>query len=69
MPPDDPIVVGGLLRPDAGVGGFEGGRGVAFLSLQVSCGGTRVELLSRGKQKHSTNCLFLQSFVESERDF
>ena len=51
MPPDDPVVVGGLLRPDAGAGGFEGDRGVAFLILQVSRGGTRVKLLSRGESK------------------
>ena len=51
MPSDDPVVVGGLLRPDAGAGGFEGDRGVAFLSVQVSCGGTRVELPSRGESK------------------
>ena len=51
VPPDDPIVVGGMLRPDVGAGGFEGGRGVEFLSLQVSRGGTRVELPSRGESK------------------
>ena len=51
MPPDDPVVVGGLLRPDAGVGGYEGDRAVAVLSLQVSRGGTRVELPSRGESK------------------
>ena len=69
MPPDDPVVVGGLFRPDSGAGGFEGDRGVAFLSLQVSRGGTRVEFPSRGNQKHSTSCLFLQRFVESVREF
>ena len=34
VPPDDPVVVGGWLRPDAGAGGFEGDRGVVVLGLQ-----------------------------------
>ena len=51
MPPDYPVVVGGLLRPDAGAGGFDGDRSVSFLSLQVSRGGTRVKLPSRGESK------------------
>ena len=33
MPPDDPVIVGGLLRPDSAAGGFEGDRGVVILSL------------------------------------
>ena len=51
MPPDDPVVVGGLLRPDAGAGGFEGGRVVEFTSLWVSRGGTRVDLPIRRESK------------------
>ena len=51
MPPDDPVIMAGLLRSDAGAGGFEGFRSIAFLSLQVSLGNRRVELLSRGESK------------------
>ena len=69
MPPDDPVIVGGLLRSDSGAGGFEGDRGVVVPKSSVSCGGTRDELPSRGNQKHSTSCLFLQHFAESEREF
>ena len=65
LPLDNLVVMGGLLRSDLGTGGFEGDRGVVV--PQSSCGGTRDELPSRGNQKHSTSCLFLQRFVESER--
>ena len=58
VPPDDPVVRGGLLRSDLGTGGFEGDRGVVVTQSSVSCGGTRDELPSRGNQKHYTSCLF-----------
>ena len=34
MPPDDPVVVGSLLRSDSGAGGFKGDHDVVVLSLQ-----------------------------------
>ena len=69
VPPDDPVVVGGLLRSDLGAGGFEGDRGVVVPRSSVSCRGTRGKLPSGGNKNHFTSCLFLQRFVESEREF
>ena len=69
VPPDDPVVVGGLLLSDRVSGVFEGDRGVVVPQSSVSCRGTGDELPSRGLKNHSTSCLFLQRFVESEREF
>ena len=51
------------------MGGFEGDFGVVSPQSSFSRRGTRDKLLSRGNQNHSTSCLFLQRFVESEREF
>ena len=69
MPPDNPVVVGGLLRPDSGAGGFEGDSGVVVLSLQSLAEARGTSCQAGGIKRHSTSCLFLQRFVESEREF
>ena len=48
VPPDNLVVVGGLLRSDWVRAASKGTAVSCFLSLQFSCGGTRDELPSRG---------------------
>ena len=69
VPPDDPVLVGSLLHPDLGVGGFEGNRGVVVLSLQSLAEARGTSCQAGGIKRHSTSCLFLQRFVESEKEF
>ena len=50
-------------------GGSEGDRGVVFPQSSVLLRRHEGQVDEQGYQNHSTSCLFLQRFVESEREF
>ena len=69
VPPDNPEVVCGLALLRSSAGGFQGDRGVVFPQSSFLSRRHEGRVAEQGVQNHSTSCLFLQRFVESERGF